>query len=125
MGEASSRLINLRPVTFHYTKELAKEDQAWQYGLIAEEVAEVYPELVQYTESGEPFAVRYHELGPMLLNEVQKQNQRIQRQEQQIKRLNEALNDKDVRIQQLERSLEEINERIAAVENPTKTVASK
>ncbi len=46
---------------------------AVQYGLIAEEVAEVYPELVIRDEKGEIQGVRYDELGPMLLNEMQKQ----------------------------------------------------
>jgi hypothetical protein len=118
MGEASSRLMNLRPVAFHYTKQLDKEERAWQYGLIAEEVAEVYPELVQYTQSGEPFTVRYHELGPMLLNEVQKQAE-------QIRKLTQALNEKEARIQRLEKSLEELNERVITMENPTNIIASK
>jgi hypothetical protein len=81
-------------------------------------VAEVYPELVQYEKDGEPFTVRYHELGPMLLNEVQKQAE-------QIKKLSLALNEKDLRIQKLEKLHEELNERIASMENPTKAIASK
>jgi hypothetical protein len=62
MGEASERLMKLRPVTFRY-----KEDPAGtvQYGLVAEEVAQVYPELVSYGEDGKPLSVSYHLLPAM------------------------------------------------------------
>jgi len=132
MGEASSRLMDLRPVTFRYKNEIVKEDRTLQYGLIAEEVAEVYPELVQYEKEGEPFTVRYHELGPMLLNEVQrqhghieKQNELAQRQQEQIEKLHQALEEKDVRIQRLEKLLEAVQERMALIESPTSRIASK
>jgi predicted RNase H-like nuclease (RuvC/YqgF family) len=118
MGEASSRLMNLRPVTFRYKNEIDKEDRTLQYGLIAEEVAEVYPELVQYEKDGESFMVRYHELAPMLLNEVQKQVE-------QIKKLTQALDDKDMRIQRLEKLLEAVQERMALIESPAMTIVSK
>ena len=48
-----------------------------EYGLIAEEVAEVFPDLVVYDEAGLPFTVKYHVMAPMLLNEMQKQQQVI------------------------------------------------
>ena len=47
------------------------------YGLIAEDVAAVYPELVTHTPSGEVQTVKYHELIPMLLNELQRQQQEL------------------------------------------------
>jgi hypothetical protein len=118
MGEASNRLMNLRPVTFLYKNEIDKEDRTLQYGLIAEEVAEVYPELVQYEKDGEPFTVRYHELGPMLLNEVQKHVE-------QIKKLTQALDEKDRRIQKLEKLLEAVQEQMALIESPTRAIVSK
>ncbi|HEY6941730.1 tail fiber domain-containing protein [Dokdonella sp.] len=74
MGDASSRLMDLRPVTFHYK---ADPTQARQYGLIAEEVAKVYPDLVVRNGKGEVDSVAYHELAPMLLNELQKQHREI------------------------------------------------
>jgi Chaperone of endosialidase len=63
-------LRRLRPVSFHLK---ADPIGAVQYGLIAEEVAKVYPELVIRDENGRIDGVRYDELAPMLLNEVQKQ----------------------------------------------------
>lgn len=73
MPDASAKLAQLRPVTFHYKSD---PKGARQYGLIAEEVGKVYPELVISDESGKIQGVHYEELAPMLLNEIQKQ-QRI------------------------------------------------
>src|SRR5260370_25599169 len=84
MGAASARLMNLRPVTFRY-----KEDQTntIQYGLVAEEVARVYPELVTYGADGKIESVRYSMLTGMLLNELQKQTGENSRQSAQIAEL--------------------------------------
>ena len=76
MGDSTSALMKLRPVTFVYKPEYAKGDRTLQYGLIAEEVAQVYPELVAYDNDGQPYSVRYQYIATMLLNEVQKQYQR-------------------------------------------------
>ncbi len=72
MAEASERLLALRPVTFRYRKEFAGGEKPIQFGLIAEEVAEVFPELVVYNQQGEPETVKYHLLSSLLLNELQK-----------------------------------------------------
>jgi hypothetical protein len=69
MGSNTTKLGLLRPVTFHLKTD---PNGALQYGLIAEEVARIYPELVIRNESGRIDGVRYDELAPMLLNEVQK-----------------------------------------------------
>jgi trimeric autotransporter adhesin len=71
MGEASQGLQRLRPVTFRYRQPLADGTKPRQYGLIAEEVAEVYPDLVAYGADGQPEAVLYHVLPALLLNELQ------------------------------------------------------
>ena len=84
MGEASGRIMQLRPVTFRYKKENGDGARPLQFGLIAEEVAEVYSDLVQYSATGEANAVLYHLLNAMLLNEVQKQHRQIQEQKERI-----------------------------------------
>ena len=80
MGDSTNALMNLRPVTFLYKPEYDKGSRTLQYGLIAEEVAKVYPELVAYDNDGKPYTVRYQYLAPMLLNEVQKQYRRAEEQ---------------------------------------------
>jgi hypothetical protein len=80
MGDATARLLELRPVTFRYRQEQTLpggREVPQEYGLIAEEVAEVFPDLVVYDEKGAPFTVKYHELAPMLLNEMKKQQAEI------------------------------------------------
>jgi hypothetical protein len=81
LREASERLFELRPVQFRYKPEVQKGERPIEYGLIAEEVAEVFPELVVYGRDGEPETVRYHVLVPLLLNELQKERSRSQAQE--------------------------------------------
>jgi hypothetical protein len=75
IADASERILKLRPVQFRYKRADASGDKPIQYGLIAEEVAEVYPELVvRDATTGRIDGVRYDELAPMLLHEMQKSN---------------------------------------------------
>jgi hypothetical protein len=91
MGASTEALTQLRPVTFH----LKSEPQGnVQYGLIAEEVAAVYPELVIRDSAGQIQGVRYDELAPMLLNEVQQQRHELREMQDEfaaLKRSNEAM----------------------------------
>jgi hypothetical protein len=77
MGDATARLLELRPVTFRYREQQQTTpgggEAPPEYGLVAEEVAEVLPDLVVYDETGKPFTVKYHVMAPMLLNEMQRQ----------------------------------------------------
>ena len=81
MGARSRGLYHLRPVVFRYAQDPQGERQ---YGLIAEEVATVYPELVTRNADGQVDAIRYHELTPMLLNEVQHQQKALGDQQRQL-----------------------------------------
>lgn len=70
--EMSQRVLALRPVQFTYKVPFADGTQPVQYGLIAEEVEQVMPELVAYNDAGEVETVTYHVLPALLLNEVQR-----------------------------------------------------
>ena len=85
MADASRRLLQLRPVTFRYTQAYRNGTKPVQFGLIAEEVAEVFPELVVRNGNGEPETVHYELLNVLLLNELQNQQdlQQMERQQQQ------------------------------------------
>lgn len=68
-------------MTFRYKQEQtlpSGDELPPEYGLIAEEVADVFPDLVVYGEDGQPFTVKYHVMASMLLNEMQKQQSRIE-----------------------------------------------
>lgn len=77
MDTMTNKLMELRPVAFNYKKEFGGDPSVRDYGLIAEEVREIYPDLVINDENGEPYTVRYHLLPCMLLNELQKQQREI------------------------------------------------
>ena len=81
MVDASSRLMKLRPVTFRYKGQAS---DAARFGLIAEEVEDVLPELVVRNVDGEVEAVQYHEMPAMLLNELQKQQRVIEELQQRL-----------------------------------------
>jgi hypothetical protein len=87
IGQDSRVLFELRPVRFRYKLEIVGEDRPLEFGLIAEEVAEVYPELVVYDKEGRPEAVKYHFLSSLLLNELQKQAIEIQWMKSRLERL--------------------------------------
>jgi hypothetical protein len=76
MEDASSVLLSLKPVTFHYKREIDAKAIP-QFGLIAEEVDEVCPDLVVRDEKGEVQTVRYEQVNAMLLNEFLKQHRGI------------------------------------------------
>jgi len=82
MDTASDGLLRLRPVTFRYQKPFADGSKPIQYGLIAEEVSEVYPDLVARSADGQIETVKYQVLDSMLLNELQKEHLQVQEQEQ-------------------------------------------
>jgi hypothetical protein len=77
MGDASSGLLRLRPVTFRYKQPYLDGSTPVDYGLIAEEVADVFPDLVVRDARGDMETVQYHKLTPMLVNELQRQNRML------------------------------------------------
>jgi hypothetical protein len=105
MAQASDGLMQLRPVTFRYQKAYEDGSKPIQYGLIAEEVADVYPDLVARTADGQVESVKYQLLDPMLLNEVQKQHATIASQEQQIASQQEQIRVLENRLARVEAAL--------------------
>jgi hypothetical protein len=101
-GDSTSGLLRLRPVTFRYLAYGA--GSPLQYGLIAEEVAEVYPELVTRGKDGQVETVMYQFLAPMLLNELQKEHGQITAQQKQIDALTDAIASLSRRLRELEKT---------------------
>jgi len=86
MNEASETILKLEPVTFQYKKEL-DPDGVPQFGLIAEQVEKVNPDLVARDEDGKVSTVRYEAVNAMLLNEFLKEHRTVQELEKQIQAL--------------------------------------
>jgi hypothetical protein len=82
MGDVSSPVLDLRPVTFDF---IGKPSHKKQVGLIAEEVKEIMPSLVVHNQDGEVESVKYHELPILLLNELKKLRARVEELEAKIK----------------------------------------
>ena len=87
MGDGSRGLMRLRPVTFRYRKPFNDGSKPIQYGLIAEEVAEVFPDLVAGSADGRIETVKYQMLDALLLNEVQRQEAEIRALKERIEKL--------------------------------------
>ena len=77
MDKASESILSLRPVTFRYKKEVDAKGIP-QFGLVAEEVAKIDPDLVVRDEQGKPYSVRYEAVNAMLLNEFLKEHAKVQ-----------------------------------------------
>ena len=75
MNEVSEAILALKPVTFRYKSDRSATSQ---FGLIAEEVAEVNPDLVVRDQNGEIYSVRYDQVNAMLLNEFLKEHRRVE-----------------------------------------------
>ncbi len=93
MGAASEALLALRPVTFHYKPELDKTGIP-QFGLVAEEVAKVNPDLVTHDAKGDISTVRYEAVNAMLLNEFLKEHRKVEQQDR-------AMHEQEASISQL------------------------
>jgi len=88
MDKTSETILALKPVTFHYK---ADKTSTPQFGLIAEDVAEVNPDLVVRDENGEIYTVRYDAVNAMLLNEFLKEHRKVQELERQVQVLTAGL----------------------------------
>jgi len=108
MDKASETLFSLKPVTFRYKHELDPEGIP-QFGLVAEEVEKVNPDLVARDEQGKPYTVRYEAVNAMLLNEFLKEHQTVQEQQKEIDALKAELEEQRSLIHKVSTRLEKSN----------------
>jgi len=85
MERASEALFALKPVTFHYKKEIDPAGMQ-QFGLVAEDVEKIDPDLVVRDKEGKPYSVRYEQVNAMLLNEFLKEHRKNEEQQATIAR---------------------------------------
>ena len=105
MGSASEAILELKPVTFHYKKEL-DADRIPQFGLVAEDVEKVNPDLIVRGEDGKPYSVRYEQVNAMLLNEFLKEHRSVQEQGATIARLQKQIESLTAGLQKVSAQLE-------------------
>jgi trimeric autotransporter adhesin len=121
MDKTSEAIYSLKPVTFHYKKDKTNMPQ---FGLIAEQVAKVNPDLIVRDKEEKPFAVRYDQINAMLLNEFLKEHQTVQalkataeKQQATIAALTASLREQAAQIQKVSAQLETIKPAPQVVEN--------
>ena len=90
MEQASEALFALKPVRFHYKKEI-DSTRTSQFGLVAEDVEKVDPALVVRDKEGKPYSVRYDQVNAMLLNEFLKEHRKNEEQEKTIAELKSGM----------------------------------
>ena len=96
MDQSSEAILALKPVTFQYKSDARNTPQ---FGLIAEEVAQVNPDLVVRDNDGEIYTVRYDAVNAMLLNEFLKEHRKVQDLEKQVQKLTAGLQKVSARIE--------------------------
>jgi len=115
MEQASEVLYALKPVSFRYNNEY-DATQTLAFGLIAEEVAEVYPDLVGRNPKGEPESVRYEQINAMLLNEFLKEHRKVEKLEatvaEQQKSFQSKLAEQEKQLQALASGLQRVNAQV-------------
>jgi hypothetical protein len=112
MNEASEAILALKPVKFQYKADTTNTPQ---FGLIAEQVAEVNPDLVVRNREGNIYTVRYDAVNAMLLNEFLKEHHKIEQQEHQLQQQGADIRNQQAIIAQLKEQIRSLTE-IAKVE---------
>ena len=105
MDKASEAILALKPVTFRYKKDI-DPDAVPQFGLVAEDVEKVNPNLVVRDAEGKAYTVRYDAVNAMLLNEFLKEHQKVQRLEAALAAMGERLKEQDAKIQRVNDKVE-------------------
>jgi hypothetical protein len=100
MGKASEAILALKPVSFRYKKEIDPQGIP-EFGLIAEEVEKVNPDLIIRDGEGKPQTVRYEQVNAMLLNEFLKAHRKMEEQQEQINALSMQLKKQSAQIQKV------------------------
>jgi hypothetical protein len=108
MDKASEAILSLKPVTFHY--KIDKKETP-QFGLVAEEVAEVNPDLVARDKNGEIYTVRYEAVNAMLLNEFLKEHRKVEQQGRKM--------------QEQEASISQLKSTVAQQQKESQSIAAK
>jgi uncharacterized coiled-coil protein SlyX len=129
MDSASEAILALKPVTFHYKSDASG---APQFGLIAEEVAQVNPDLVVRDENGEIYTVRYETVNAMLLNEFLKEHKKVEAQQASIADLKStvALQQKEMQVltaqlKEQAAQIQKVSAQVEVTKRVTRTVANK
>ncbi|KAF5406947.1 MAG: Chaperone of endosialidase [Candidatus Udaeobacter sp.] len=124
MDKASEAILALKPVTFHYKGD---ETNRPEFGLIAEDVAEINPDLVVRDDNGKVYTVRYDAVNAMLLNEFLKEHRKVEEQQATIARLKQDFQfefaEQEKKIETLTKGLARVSAQLEADRSSPQVVA--
>jgi hypothetical protein len=128
MDKASEAILALKPVTFRYKQEI-DPDALPQFGLVAEEVEKVNPDLVARDDQGKVYTVRYEAVNAMLLNEFLKEHRKNEEQEATIAQLKQdfqsRLSEQQKQIKGLSSALERVSAQFEVSKPTPRTVVNE
>jgi uncharacterized coiled-coil protein SlyX len=106
MDKTSESILALKPVTFHYKSD---KNCSRRFGLIAEEVAEVDPNLVALDKEGKPYSVRYEQVNAMLLNEFLKEHKKVKAQQIKVSQQQATIAELESTVAQQQKGMEALS----------------
>jgi Chaperone of endosialidase len=121
MDKSSEAILGLKPVTFHYKSDAQNTPQ---FGLIAEEVAKVNPDLVVRDDNGEIYTVRYEAVNAMLLNEFLKEHQRAVADHRKVEEQGALIARQQKQIEALTATVQKVSDQIALSKPAPQLVAN-
>jgi trimeric autotransporter adhesin len=121
MDKASEAILALQPVTFRYKQELDPKGIP-QFGLVAEQVEKVNPDLVARDAEGKAYSVRYEAVNAMLLNEFLKEHKAFVQQEHKVERLEGTVARQQKQIEALTEGLQKVNDKVELNRSAPQTV---
>jgi Chaperone of endosialidase len=109
MDKASEAILSLKPVTFHYKTDPTNTPQ---FGLIAEQVAEVNPDLVVRDAMADIYTVRYDAVNAMLLNEFLKEHCKMEEQEHKLQEQDRSIQEQQATVEELKQEIRRLTETV-------------
>jgi hypothetical protein len=122
MDKASEAILALKPVTFKYN---ADKNGRTQYGLVAEDVAQVNPDLVVQHKNGEISTVRYEQVNAMLLNEFLKEHKKVEEQQASIGQLKSEMQTMVAQLKEQAAQIQKVSAQVEVNKAAPQTVANK
>jgi len=123
MDKASQAILALKPVTFHYKKEI-EPSRGTMFGLIAEDVGKVDPDLVTRNEKGEPETVRHEAVNAMLLNEFLKQHRTVEEQDRAMEDQDRTVAQQEAEIRALASQIQKVSYELATAKFSERSLKS-
>jgi hypothetical protein len=124
MAKVSDALYVLKPVTFHYKKEIDPADTP-QLGPVAEEVKKVNPDLVVRDKEGKPYSVRYDQVNAMLLNEFLKEHRAFVEEQHKVAQQQEEIHILKAELKEQRSLIQKVSDKVELKRSTPQVVANK